>query len=308
MNLVQEIEKVLSDTHPNLENAFIKTKVLLHRLGARDYVDWINKELNGYSEDDEVPSYRVTPSSVKITATDGFTRQWTDIPAPTIHLKKDVRKWVEQNEFRQSISSLESLAHSKGDTLTRPIPIEFWGMFSKGLSPGIRVENAHCETSKAQLQGVLTQIRSRLLDFVLELEAKIPPDASEEDLRTISKKENVGNLLNHAMFGSNTTIVNGDNNSQSLTFFVIQKGDFASLSGDLKSRGVSDIDIGLLKKAIEEDEKQVDHENKQYGPRVKEWLKTMLSKSVDSIWKVGVGAAGSLLAKALQIYYGWPET
>ena len=305
MDLVRQIVEILSDTRPNLENALIKTKVLLHRLREQAYADWINKELNGYSKDDEVPDYRVIPSSVKITATDGFTRRWKDMPAPIGHLDEKTRRWLERNELRQSISSLESLAHSEGDMLTRPIPPEFWPKLGEKLSSGIVVDYAHCEMSKAQLQGVLTQIRSRLLDFVLELEAKLPRDASEEDVREISKKVHVGNLLNNAMFGSNTTIVIGDNNRQNLSFSVVQKGDFASLSTFLKSRGVSDPDISVLKTAIEKDGAQVDPESRQYGPRVKEWLKTMFAKAVETSWQVEVGVASSLLANALQHYYGW---
>lgn len=305
MDLVREIVEVLSDTRPNLENAFVKTKVLLHRLGERAYADWINKELNGYSKDDKVPDYRVIPSSVKITATDGFSRRWNDMPAPIGHLDKKTRDWLERNELRQSISSLESLAHSEGDSLSRNIPPEFWGKLGEKLSSGIVVEFAHCEISKAQLQGVLTQIRSRLLDFVLELEATLPRNASDEDVREITKKVHVGNLLNNAMFGPNTTIVIGDNNRQNLSFSVIQTGDFSSLATFLKSRGVSDQDIGDLKTAIDEDGTQVDTENKQYGPRVKEWLKRMLAKAVETSWQVEVGVASSLLANALQHYYGW---
>jgi hypothetical protein len=278
---------------------------LLHRLGEKGYADWINKELNGYYEDDQVPGYRVIPSSVKITATDGVTTRWNDIPAPIGHLDEKTRRSLERNELRQSISSLESLAHSEGHTLSRAIPPEMWGMLGEKLSSGIVVEYAHCEISKAQLQGVLTQIRSRLLDFVLELEAKLPRNASEEDVRRVSKELHVGNLLNNAMFGPNTTIVIGDNNKQNLNFSVVQKGDFANLTTFLKSRGVADADITSLKTAIEEDAPHVDHQRRQYGPRVKAWLKTMLGKAVETSWQIEVGVASSLLATALNHYYGW---
>lgn len=305
MDLVRDIVGILSDTRPNLENALIKTKVLLHRLGEKGYADWINKELNGYSNDDQVPAYRVIPSSVKITATDGFTRRWKDMPAALSHLDDDMRRSLERNELRQSISSLESLAHSEGDTLSKSIPPEAWGLLGKQLSSGVVVEFAHCEISKAQLQGALTQIRSRLLDFVLELDSKLPNNASDEEVRQVSKKLHVGNLLNNAMFGPNTTIVIGDNNKQILNFSIVQKGDFASLTTFLKERGVADVDIGGLKTALDEDSSRVDHQNRQYGPGVKTWLKTMLGKAVEASWQIDVGVSSSLLATALNHYYGW---
>jgi hypothetical protein len=304
MDLVREIVEILSDTHPNLENALIKTKVLLHRLGEKVYADWINKELNGYSNDDQVPAYRVIQSSVKITVTDGYTR-WNDMPAAIRHLDEKIRFSLERNDLRQGISTLESLAHSEGNTLNRAIPPEMWGMLGEKLSSDIVVEYAQCEISKAQLQGILTQIRSRLLDFVLELEAKLPSNASEEDIRRVFKEVHVGNLLNNAMFGPNTTIVIGDNNKQNLNFSVVQKGDFTSLATLLKSRCVADADISSLKTAIDEDGPHVDHQRRQYGPRVRAWLKDMLGKAVETSWQIEVGVASSLLATALNHYYGW---
>lgn len=91
MNLIREIIDILSDSSPNLENALIKTKVLFHRLGEKTYVEWINKELNGYSTDDEVPSYRVVPSTPRIAVSDTVSRRWPDMLAPTSHLGDNVK-------------------------------------------------------------------------------------------------------------------------------------------------------------------------------------------------------------------------
>lgn len=305
MSLVQEIIDILSGANPRLEDALVKTKVLLHRLGQKGYVDWVNRELNGYSENDEVPPYRTIPSSVKITATDGFTRRWNDMPASTSHLDEKIRLWLEESKLRQSISSLESLARSEGDTFSWDIPPNLWGQLAKPLNKGIHIEYARCVMSKAQLQGVITQIRSRLLDFLLELDAKLPNDASEADVKAISKTVSVGNLLNNAMFGPNTTIVIGDKNTQTLNFVAVQTGNYDSLSKFLKEKGVPSSDLQSLRQAIDADVAVVDHANREFGPTVKGWLKSMLGKAVDASWQVEVGVAGGLLASALNAYYGW---
>lgn len=304
MDLAREIVQILSDVHPNLENALIKTKVLLHRLGERTYVDWVNKELNGYQDGDEVPEYRIIYSSVTISVSNGYTR-WPNVPAALGHLDRDKRDWYEKNKLRQSISSLESLAQGEGDTLVRVIPPEMWGPLRKNLTQGTFIEHAHCEMTKAQLQGALTQVRSRLLDFVLELEGKIPSDASEEQVREIKKQVDVGGMFSHAMFGpgSNMNVVIGDNNQQYLNFSVVQN-DFESLSKFLGSHGVQDIDIAKLKIAISEDGPQPDTQKKRFGPRVQEWIKTMFAKAVDASWQIELGIVGNLLTDALKRYYG----
>lgn len=83
------------------------------------------------------------------------------------------------------------------------------------------------------------------------------------------------------------------------------KGGIDSLAAALRDENVSEPDIDDLKSAIEEDASAVDHSQKQFGPKVKAWMKSMLAKAVDATWKVNLGAAGNLLATALKKYYGW---
>lgn len=304
MELIAQIIDILSDENPSLENALIKTKVLLHRLGEKDSVEWINRELNGYTDHDEVPEYRVIQSQPRITATDGYTRRWNDMPAVMSHLSEKQRDHLTRHEMRESISGIEHLANSDGDSLSRPIPPEFWPSLSEGLSSGIQVEYAHCQVAKSQVLQIVTIIRSRLLDFVLELEDKLPEDATPEDIKNFSNQIGAGHLLTNAMFGDNTTIVLGNNNVQTVTNSII-KNDIESLVKFLSSNGVSIDDTEELKKAIVEDRDGVDYENKRFGKKVSEWIKKMLEKSVDATWKVGIGSAGNILATAITKYYGF---
>jgi len=304
MDLITQIIDILSDESPNLENALIKTKVLLHRLGEKESIEWINRELNGYGDEDEVPAYRIISSQPKVTATDGYTRRWNDMPAVTSHLSDELKDYFTRNEMRQSISGIEHLAKGEGDTLSKSIAPEFWPKLSKGLSPGIEVEYAHCEISKSQILQITTVIRSRLLDFVLELEEKLPKNASPDEMKNMSEKIGAGNLLNNAMFGDNTTIILGDHNTQTVTN-TIKKNDIDSLVKHLTEKGVSKEDTEELVKAIEKDGDNIDFENKKPGSNVTNWIKDMLSKAVDSTWKINIGAAGSLLAMAVGKYYGF---
>jgi len=304
MELINQIIEILSSENPSLENALIKTKVLLHKLGEKDSIEWINREINGYAECDEVPEYRVIRSQPRITATDGYTHRWNDIPAVTNHLTEKQIRHLTRNEMRDSISGIEHLAQGEGDKLTSPIPPEFWPRLGEGLSDGIQVEYAHCQIAKSQILQINTIIRSRLLDFVLELDAKVPVDTTPEDMKTLSEKIGTGNLLNNAMFGNNTTIILGDHNTQTVNNSIIQN-DIDSLVRHLKENGITSDDANELVECINADEEQVDIAGKKPGPRVSSWIKTMLGKAVDATWKIKIGAAGSLLASAIGKYYGF---
>jgi hypothetical protein len=64
MKLIDEIIEILSSEKPNLINALIKTKLLLHKLDKKELIEWVNNEINGYAENMEVPPYRVVNAQV----------------------------------------------------------------------------------------------------------------------------------------------------------------------------------------------------------------------------------------------------
>ena len=62
MKLIDEIIEILSSETGKLSKALIKTKVLLHEIGHKELVPWVNAELNGYPDKDAVPEYRALPA------------------------------------------------------------------------------------------------------------------------------------------------------------------------------------------------------------------------------------------------------
>ena len=137
MKLISEIIDILSSGEPNLTNALIKTKVLLHRLGQKDLIEWVNSELNGYKDDDDLPPYRILPAVVLVNATNGAW-QARSHQIPLGHLKKHVRDWLEKARFQQSIGVLEDLA--KGNSVARRIPMEMIPLLNKGLANGYEIQ------------------------------------------------------------------------------------------------------------------------------------------------------------------------
>jgi hypothetical protein len=83
----------------------------------------------------------------------------------------------------------------------------------------------------------------------------------------------------------------------------ITKGDFATLSNFLSESGIEKKDIDELKTVIDIDNPKA--EKREFGNKVKLWVTKMIGKAMDNSWKIGLGAAGKLLADAIEIYYGW---
>ena len=104
--------------------------------------------------------------------------------------------------------------------------------------------------------------------------------------------------------GDNTTILVGNHSQQSVDIQII-KNDFESLSETLRKQNVAEPDIQELEVALESDMPSHEVKRKEFGPKVKGWLKNMLSKAVDASWQIEIGIASSFLADALKKYYGW---
>jgi hypothetical protein len=214
--LLDEIIELLGDEKSGLTDALLKTKILLHQIGKKELVGWVNNELNGYPQDADLPSYRILQSEVLANVSNVAWRAERQ-PIPIQHLNKEYRESLEKAQFDQSLAVIEKNA-AKG-TFIRRIPMEANHLFDKGLGNGFRTENVWCETSRSDILNIMVQVRSRLLDFMLELRDIVGETATESELREKSASMDAGSMFNNAIFGagSNTTILIGQQSSITAT-------------------------------------------------------------------------------------------
>ncbi|MFK5951311.1 MAG: hypothetical protein QM500_21360 [Methylococcales bacterium] len=303
MKLIGEIIEILSSDTGKLSDALIKTKVLLHKIGHKELVTWVNNELNGYPDRDSVPEYRVLPAQVLVNASN-IAYRITSQHIPMGHLDEKHRESLETSRMDQSLAVLEKFAEKDNGHLQAHIPMESYGILGKGLDNSYQIESAWSAISYTSVLQLLIQVRSRLLDFVLELNDQFPNELNEEEVKDRIDSVDTGNLFNSAIFGDNATILVGSSNTQTVSN-INMKGDFSALVKTLENNGVSESDITALKTAIDQDSSIVSDDSKEFGPAVKSWLQTMLSKAVKSSWNIELGIASSLLATALNSFYGW---
>jgi hypothetical protein len=298
MKLINEIIDILGAEKPNLTNALIKTKILLHKLGKEDLIEWVNNEINGYSETSDVPPYRNINAQVLANFAN-MAYQYTRHPIPLSHLDKEYRESLETTKLRQSLSVLEKFAANDDGSIQSPIPLEANHLLGKGLHPSYHIQRAWCEISTSAITQILTEVRSRLLDFVLELSGKFDDGLTDEEIMGISAKIDTRSMFTNTIFGNNTTILVGNHNKQSVEIQVV-KNDFEALSDFLRARNVAETDIQDLSTALDKDKTSPDVAKKEFGPAVKEWLKNMLSKAVDTSWQIEIGIASAFLADGLK--------
>ncbi len=100
MKLIEEIVDLLSSGESNLATALLKTKVLLHKLGEVELLDWVNGELQGYTNIEDMPNYRVLHLTVQGNGSNGAYR-FTGQTLPLMHLEDKVRSMLDTAHLTQ---------------------------------------------------------------------------------------------------------------------------------------------------------------------------------------------------------------
>lgn len=299
MKIIDDLIDSLTDKSNSLTDILIQTKVLAFKLKNQELQNWIDHELNGYGTS-VVPEYRITPCEITGTISNGFQRV-TNYIIPLINLSDNIEKEMKTVQIGQSISTLDEFVRKeKANGMYMNIPPEMYGYLSKDFENGFVIEYAKRQINRVQIIAIMTAVKSKLLDFLLKLNEELEIEEIS-DLKTPESKEIVSSLFNSSVFGNNTTIIVGDNNEQSVK--NITKGNFESLKRQLLQEGVEENDLNELAEIIDLDNPDV--KNKQFGTKVKSWVSTMIMKSMDGTWKVGIGAAGKILADGISTYYGW---
>jgi hypothetical protein len=224
--LIDDIITILGNETGSLTDALVKTKILLYEIGNKELVEWVNNELNGYSNSDDVPPYRILPSHVFGNLSNPVSR-YRRHPIPLGHLPTHIQDSLVRSKMPQSVASLEDLAKQQ-KPVSRPIPMECNHSLGEQLDNSFRVERAWCEIAIHDVKSIIVNVRSRLLDFMLELRESVGHTTTDAELREKSSSVDAQGLFHHAIFGagSNTTILIGNQSSITATQ-TINANEFA---------------------------------------------------------------------------------
>jgi len=300
VKLLDEIVDLLSSERGSLTDALLKTKVVLHKIGQTDLVEWVNDELNGYPSHKEVPPYRVIPARV-VGTLQNAAYIINNQTLPISHLPEKERKHFSVNVMRESIRVLAEYSAQPTGHLVHPIAPELYQLLGEGLQ-NVWVSNAWIQMEPTQIMNTVIEVRSRLLDFALSLQAKLGETESDKDAKQMAQSFDTRAMFQHTVIGDNATFVLGDNNATTIKNSV-KTGNFESLASVLRQHKMSNEDIASLAISIEQDKTSINVEQKSFGPAVRMWMTKMMEKAVNAAWNIELGVAGGLLTNALQAYY-----
>lgn len=294
MKLIDDIIEILSNENCNLENALINTKILLHKMGEKSLLPWINNELNGYDNLDNLPNYRKIDCIV-LGSFQNYTTRYTNQILPIMHLNEKELNFFTKINYTDSISSIEDIS-SKEDHIYFAIELEFAPLLMKKIDPSFSVINLKRQVSKSKFLAVRTQIRSRLLDFILDISEKIPKNINDDNIKSKSKEINIKEIFNNTILDGNNITINIGNNNQNNSSNV--KNDFNNLFHKLKNYELESKDLDSLKNSIEKDKTTINHEKKEFGSNVTNWIKDISKKTRDKVTMDGI-------TEIINEFYGW---
>lgn len=303
MSLLRDIQNAAIDANVDVSVVLRKCKVLAARLGNPNLATWVEDELNGYTDVESLPEYRIIQVHSKghFAGYAGRRLQNADIPISCI--PKKYREQMRSSYMMQPISAYVSLLErSDGDNLQEPWSPDFTAMYGRDIYQNMNCMQAWKVIPRAAVVSLVEAVRNRILSFVLEIESENPKAGEAEINKPPISQERVTQIFNTTINGSVGNLTGGSSHfSQSLQI-VVTPGDLESLQRYLTSLGLSTDEVQELETAVKAD--GTHSKQKELGKSVTGWLGVLMTKIAKGVVPTLKGIEANLITKALLMYYG----
>jgi hypothetical protein len=305
MNLIEEIQSLLLAKEADIAPVLLRLQVLASRLNSGPLAEWVRYESGGYPPDAPVPEYRKVGIAYTATFSGPLGSGIRNAPIASALIKQFAgEQWI-KFEARQSIAAIDDLIRSSEESGALYINTSNLILLLQGkVYPDYACNDVTGHVSRASLVELQHAVKSRILEFVLQLEASIP-EASEVTIKkgeapSASVSSVTTNIANQVIYGNLGAVSAGVISSQSNV--SVGAGDKDELIKSLLATGMSREDAEDLGSAIAGD--QPGSKDEPLGRRASAWLADNLKKAASGVWKVGVGAATKVVTEAALKYYG----
>jgi hypothetical protein len=319
------IDEVADQQSHSLSDVLMKAKVLASRLRSRKFRQWVDSEINGYEEGQKLPEYRIVNTTIEGYFAGYFGAYVSGAPMSTSHLEADYRRAFNTLKIPMGVSYIEDLVKGEGGDI---------GMWMDGTAVnylrihGTRISDmilnrVFKRVSKHTLMGLLASIRSRLLDFLLELRDRYPELEKSDEATTEVSESDVDAAVERRVY-QNCTVIEGSEmrdsfqagqagamgpnaQAESMTFIqILREGigenSLADLASDLEKLRIAMLtesksapqDAAVI--AVAEAEAAA---RKGNAKSVLASLKSAGKWAMDVATKIGTAIAGKAIEKAL---------
>lgn len=221
-NIPDWIDKIIEDLvdpSTKLSDTLLKVQVLAFKIENTQLQEWVNLELNGYVGK-ERPDYRKIPTAVQgnLIQDAGFQGIWTKngVSLPVEYLEQKYWDILMSIKIDSSVSELEKMVADKGSYQVN-LPNAIAQEFTKIMKPW-HVDSAWQKISNNSIEGILSTIKSTLLNFLLELNKEF---GDNDNLSIMKKKDEVESIFNKTIGtikSDNVNISIGNKTAQAVNY------------------------------------------------------------------------------------------
>jgi len=297
MSLLRDIQLDATGDTVALPVLLRKCMILAKRLQHRPMALWVDHELNDYNKVEDLPPYRVFARAQVLGNFIGpFWAQFQKLPIPTMAVEEAHRDMLFNAYLMYGVAHYEAaLADTPDQEWELPWPADFLVYYSTRVGPNnYTCTKAWRIITRGMLQGMLDQIRNRVLSFALEIEAE-NPEAGEATLQGSPPipEAKMQQIFNTNIYGG-TNVVSSGSQSQ-ISDFEQNVATWDGLAAALRQIGLKEPDITDLADAIQAD---VTSPSKP-GPAVTGWVDSITAKITSGAINVTNSAAGALITSLI---------
>ena len=213
MSLLRQIQDAAVDSSVELPTLLRKCKILAFRLGNEDFKRWIDNELSGYDEKDDLPEYRILNVNSKGHFSGAFGSGLKNADIPLLCVPEDFRESLGHSYLMQPIAAIASLVSSQSSgTIQEAWNPDWVAHFGRNIYERMVCMQAWKVIPASALVAALDTVRTRVLNFVLEIEAQNPAAVEAMIDEKPVPPEKVQQIFNTYITGTVQNLASGSTN------------------------------------------------------------------------------------------------
>lgn len=233
MQILQEIIEGAVSSDAPISGLLRKCLVMAYQLNNGRLKAWVDKELDGYANDEPIPEYRQVNAGAKGYFLGPYGAEIRNQPLPPAVLEPQHQHWASTLNLVQPIAAYELLversktADASGEAVIE-WPANLTARYQTKFIRGYTLNRAWQEIPHSSIVSLVDTVRNRVLRFALELRQELG-DVSDDP--TTLPAEKVDQYVTNYIFGGNNVFSGTTNGVTQIGNIVVAKGDLTGLNG-----------------------------------------------------------------------------
>jgi hypothetical protein len=201
MSLLREIQNDLVSAGGDIASLLRKCKILAARLRSDEFARWVDFELDGYPESQPTPEYRCLGATLYANFLSIHWRADRQV-VPWVFIPEKDRDALAHKPFRAGVAKAASFTPNGARI---DLPALVFRLQGK-MYPEMNCVGAWLEISGSEFEQLISAVKTRILDFVLKIEAENPAAGEAPPNTQPVPSEKLRPLVHNIFYGPVATV------------------------------------------------------------------------------------------------------